>query len=154
MKVRLALAQVTDDCNYKVWKYFLFALHWTQRACSEHLARSWSMSAPHRYDAASFDNVWQHAKPFGQVTLGTLFHSAKLNGAPNTSIPSTSVFGQVSPRAIASQSVISLASGRMTLQSTPPPPRNYVLANVVVPSSVAVMAGVGGTAKTTLAMKF
>jgi hypothetical protein len=51
------------------------------------------------------------------------------------------------------QSIINLASGRMTLKSTPPPPRNYVLGNVVIPKSVAVMAGVGGTAKTTLAIQ-
>jgi hypothetical protein len=79
-KVSLALAQVSADCSYSEWRDVLFALHWTQWVCAEQLARCWSMTAPHRYDATAFDNVWKHAKPFGQVTLGTLFHSAKLGG--------------------------------------------------------------------------
>jgi hypothetical protein len=152
-KVSLALSQVSADCSYNEWRDILFALHWTQWVCAETLARSWSMTALHRYNATVFDNVWQHAKPFGQVTLGTLFHLAKQNSANNTSVPSSGVLSPVTPSSIVSHSVISLASGRMTLRSTTPPPRNYVLGNVVVPASVAVMAGVGGTAKTTLAIQ-
>lgn len=152
-KVSLALAQVSADCSYSEWRDVLFALHWTQWVCAEQLARIWSMTAPHRYDATAFDNVWQHAKPFGQVTLGTLFHLAKLRSANNTSSPPSGVFTKANLSAIVPHSIISLASGRMTLRSTPPPPRNYILGNVVVPASVAVMAGVGGTAKTTLAIQ-
>lgn len=152
-KVSLALAQVSADCSYSEWRDVLFALHWTQWVCAEQLARIWSMTAPHRYDATAFDNVWQHAKPFGQVTLGTLFHLAKLRSANNTSSPPSGVFNQANPSAIVAHSIISLASGRMTLRLNPPPPRNYILGNVVVPASVAVMAGVGGTAKTTLAIQ-
>ena len=152
-KVSLALSQVSADCTYNEWRDILFALHWTQWACAEQLARSWSMTAPHRYNAIAFDNVWQHAKPFGQVTLGTLFHLAKLNSANNTTSPPSGVLSQANPSTIFSHSVVSLASGRMTLRSAPPPPRNYMFGNVVVPASVAVMAGVGGTAKTTLAIQ-
>jgi hypothetical protein len=153
-KVSLALSQVSADCSYNEWRDILFALHWTQWVCAEQLAKSWSMTAPHRYDPTAFDNVWQHAKPLGQVTLGTLFHLAKLNGAANIASPHSAIQGHVTKSAIASHSIVGLASGRMTLRSTPPPPRNYVLGNVVVPASVAVMAGVGGTAKTTLAIQF
>lgn len=152
-KVNLALSQVSADCSYTEWRDVLFALHWTQWTCAEQLARSWSMTAPHRYNATTFDNVWQHAKPFGQVTLGTLFHLAKKNSSSNTSAPPLGVLSKVTPNAIVSQAVISLASGRMTLRSTPPPPRNYVFGNVVVPASVSVLAGVGGTAKTSLAIQ-
>ena len=111
------------------------------------------MTAPHKYNPTAFDNVWRHAKPFGQVTLGSLFHLAKQNSANNTSVPPSGVLSTVTPSSIVSHSVINLASGRMSLRSTPPPKRNYVFANVVVPASVAVMAGVGGTAKTTLAIQ-
>lgn len=156
-KVSTALAQVSADCSYNDWRDVLFALHWTQWNCAEQLARSWSMTAPHRYNATAFDSVWQHAKPFGQVTLGTLFHLAKLNGATNANSGQQSIQPTVGsltvPHSIVAHSVISLATGRMTLRSTPPPTRNYVFANVVVPASVAVMAGVGGTAKTTLAIQ-
>ncbi len=97
--------------------------------------------------------MWKHAKPFGQVTLGTLFHLAKQNSSTNTSAPPLGVLSQVTSSAIVPQTIISLASGRMTLPSTPPPPRNYVFGNVVVPASVSVLAGVGGTAKTTFAIQ-
>jgi len=152
-KVSLALAQVSADCSYSEWRDILFALHWTQWVCAEQLARSWSMTAPHRYDTTAFDNVWRHAKPFGQVTLGTLFHSAKQNSANNTSVPPSGVLSTVTPSSVVPHAIISLASGRMTLRLTPPPSRNYIFGNVVVPASVAVMAGVGGTAKTTLAIQ-
>ena len=152
-KVSLALSQVSADCSYNEWRDILFAVHWTQWVCAEQLARSWSMTAPHRYNATAFDNVWRHAKPFGQVTLGTLFHLAKQNSSTNTSSPPLGVLSQVTRSSIVPHSIMSLASGRMTLRSTPPPPRNYVFGNVVVPASVAVMAGVGGTAKTTLAIQ-
>lgn len=152
-KVTTALAQVSADCSYNEWRDVLFALHWTQWVCAEQLARNWSMTAPHRYNPTAFDNVWRHAKPFGQVTLGSLFHLAKQNSSTNVSSPPSGVFSPVTPSAIGSQAIISLASGRMTLRSTPPPPRNYILGNVVIPKSVAVMAGVGGTAKTTLAIQ-
>jgi hypothetical protein len=153
-KVSLALSQVSADCSYNEWRDILFALHWTQWVCAEQLARNWSMTAPHRYNTTAFDNVWNHAKPFGQVTLGTLFHAAKLNGMANVNSTIGAVQLPAISRPIVSYSIISLASGRMTLRSTPPPPRNYVLGNVVVPASVAVLAGVGGTAKTTLAIQF
>lgn len=152
-KVSLALAQVSADCSYSEWRDVLFALHWTQWVCAEQLARSWSMTAPHRYNATAFDNVWNHAKPFGQVTLGTLFHLAKQNSSTNAGSAPLGVLKPITPSSVAPHSIISLASGRMTLRSTPPPPRNYVFGNVVVPASVAVMAGVGGTAKTTLAIQ-
>ena len=152
-KVSLALSQVSADCSYNEWRDILFAVHWTQWVCAEQLARNWSMTAPHRYNATAFDNVWRHAKPFGQVTLGTLFHLAKQNSSTNTSSPPLGVLSHVTRSSIVPHAIISLASGRMTLRSTPPPPRNYVFGNVVVPASVAVMAGVGGTAKTTLAIQ-
>lgn len=153
-KVNLALSQVSADCSYNEWRDVLFALHWTQWTCAEQLARNWSMTAPHKYNATAFDNVWKHAKPFGQVTLGTLFHLAKQNSQINTSSIPQGVISPFTPSLVVPHSIINLASGRMTLRSTPPPSRNYVLANVVVPASVAVMAGVGGTAKTTLAIQF
>jgi hypothetical protein len=79
---------------------------------------------------------------------------AKQNSSTNTSSAPQGVLRPLTPSTVVSHSIINLASGRMTLRSTPPPSRNYVLANVVVPASVAVMAGVGGTAKTTLAIQF
>jgi hypothetical protein len=116
-KVTAALAQISADCSYNEWRDVLFALHWTQWVCAEQLARNWSMTAPHRYKPTAFDNVWRHAKPFGQVTLGSLFHLAKQNSSTNVGSPPSGVFSPVTPSAIGSQAIISLASGRMTLRS-------------------------------------
>ena len=152
-KVSLALSQVSADCSYNEWRDVLFALHWTQWTCAEQLARSWSMTAPHRYNSTAFDNVWKHAKPFGQVTLGTLFHLARQKSPSTTNSTPLGVLSQATPNAVVSQAIINLPSGRMILPTTPPPPRNYVFGNVVVPASVSVLAGVGGTAKTSLAIQ-
>ncbi len=152
-KVQAALGSVSADCSYAEWRDILFALHWTQWSCAEQLARSWSMTAPFSYDPVAFDNVWKHANPLGQVTLGTLFHKAKSNGLANTSSPASVMQGSENTGTLTSSSNINMASGRLNISTSPPPARIYVLGNVVVPGSVAVMAGVGGTAKTTLAIQ-
>jgi hypothetical protein len=145
-KVQAALALVCADCSYADWIEILFALHSTGWSCSETLARGWSMSAPHRYDAAVFDSVWQHAKPLGGITIATLYHQAKQARltVPLVAQGATSIMA--SPQPTKSQ-------GKMSIPAVPPPPRTYLFGDVIVPGMVAVMAGVGGTAKTGLAIQ-
>lgn len=149
VKVQAALALVSADCTYPEWIEILFALHSTGWNSAETLARGWSMSAPHRYDATVFDSVWQHAKPFGGITIGTLYHRAKQAtpaGQPTKigTIPNAGAMGV---------SGLTHSQGKMTIPTVPPPPRTYIFGDVVVPGTVAVMAGVGGTAKTGLAIQ-
>ena len=151
-KVQAALSLVSADCSYPDWIEILFALHSTGWTCAEVLARGWSMSAPHRYDAAVFDSVWQHAKPFGGITVGTLYHRAKqISAVALPAAQPSSASGLQKQTALAIQP--NLGAGQLNVPTVPPPPRVYLFGNVVVPGTVAVLAGAGGTAKTGLAMQ-
>jgi hypothetical protein len=147
-KVQAALGCVSADCPYPDWIEILFALHSTGWSCAETLARGWSMSAPHRYDAAVFDSVWQHAKPLGGISIATLYHRAKqaLPGSTPTGYP-------IPVSAVPALSSTDLTLGRMKIPTQPPPPRTYIFGEVVTPGTVAVLAGSGGTAKTGLAIQ-
>jgi hypothetical protein len=147
-KVQAALNCVSSDCPYPDWIEILFALNSTGWSCAETLARGWSMSAPHRYDAAVFDSVWQHAKPHGGVTIGTLFHRAK------QALPGSTPPGYPIPAsAVPALSPTDLTLGRMKIPTQAPPPRTYIFGEVVTPGTVGVMAGSGGTAKTGMAIQ-
>ncbi len=148
-KVQGALALVSADCPYPDWIQILFALHSTGWVCSETLARGWSISAPHRYNAAVFDSVWQNAKPLGGISIATLYHRAqqgRLSGA-NLTTGASSAIG------VPNNQMSTHSLGQMNIPTVPPPPRTYVFGDVIVPGTVAVMAGVGGTAKTGLAIQ-
>lgn len=147
-KVQAALGCVSADCPYSDWIEILFALHSTGWSCAETLARGWSMSAPHRFDAAVFDSVWQHAKPLGGISIATLYHRAKqvLPGSTPTGYP-------IPASAVPALSATDLTLGRMKIPTQPPPPRTYIFGEVVTPGTVGVMAGSGGTAKTGMAIQ-
>lgn len=148
-KVQAALALVSADCSYPEWIEVLFALHSTGWICAETLARGWSMSAPHRFNAAAFDSVWQNAKPNGGITVATLYHRAKqVSLAGSNAMLGTNLSNGTTTQAMSTNS-----HGQMSIPTVPPPPRTYVFGDVIVPGTVAVMAGVGGTAKTGLAIQ-
>jgi len=145
-KVQTALGQVSADCPYPKWVNILFALRSTGWTCAENLARQWSMTAHLRYDPAAFDKVWQRAKPIGGISIGTLYYYAKQQGVNQTlpTLPTTSL----------SVPAVLSSAGKMSIPTLPPPPRNYILGNVLVAGTVGVMAGVGASAKTTAAIQF
>lgn len=141
-KVQTALTNVSADCPYTVWINILFALRSTSWTCAESLARNWSMTAPHRYNQAAFDKVWQHARPNGGISIGTLYYYANQALSPSTSGAAATSAGAVGSK------------GQMCIPTVPPPPRDYVLGKVLVAGTVGVMAGVGAAAKTTAAIQF
>lgn len=146
-KVLSALGQISADCGYLFWINILFAIRSTRWACAETLARNWSMSAPHRYDAAVFDSVWRHAKPFGGITVATLFHYAKQASRVGPATPGNAV-------ALNDDHLrLTLTAGQMIIPTVAPPRRTYLFGDVVVPGTVAVMAGTGGVAKTAFAIQ-
>lgn len=146
-KVLTLLSQISADCDYLSWIKILFAVRSTRWACAETLARNWSMSAPHRYDAAMFDSVWQHAKPFGGITIATLFHCAKQASRVGLSTLGNSI-------ALSNDHPdLNLLAGQLSIPTVAPPRRTYLFGDVVVPGTVAVMAGTGGTAKTGLVIQ-
>jgi hypothetical protein len=149
-KVQAALALVSADCTYPEWIEILFALHSTGWNSAETLARGWSMSAPHRYNATVFDSVWQHAKPQGGITIATLYHRSKQASLAASPHPAATTSAAIRGPSLA---VSAYSQGKMAIPTVPPPPRTYIFGDVVVPGTVAVMAGAGGTAKTGLAIQ-
>jgi AAA domain/Primase C terminal 2 (PriCT-2) len=148
-KAHAALAMVSADCSYPDWIEILFALQSTGWNCAKTLAQGWSMSTPHRYDAKVFESVWQNAKPLGGITIATLYHRAKQVSLTG-SAASSSMNLSISPTGLV---LPTHSGGKMNIPTVAPPPRTYIFGDVVVPGTVAVMAGVGGTAKTGLAIQ-
>ena len=145
-KVQVALTKISADCSYQKWISVLFALRSTGWTCAESLARNWSITAPHRYSQSAFDSSWQHSRPLGGISIGTLYHLA--NQGSNTAKPSPML---VTANAAGSSS---LPTGRLVIPTVPPPPRDYILGKVLVAGTVGVMAGAGAVAKTTAALQF
>ena len=145
-KVQTALNQVSADCPYPLWINILFALRSTGWSCAEDVARQWSMTAPHRYNQAAFDKVWQRAKPTGGISIGTLYYYAKQQNV-NPAGPTVLTTQLPVP-------AVNASLGKMCIPTVPPPPRDYVLGKVLVAGTVGVMAGVGASAKTTAAIQF
>ncbi len=146
-KVKVALSQLSADCPYPDWVQLIFSVHSTGWVCAEQLMRDWSQSAPDRYDPVTFDKVWSRAKIYGGIGLGTLFFKAKsvqANAAPHKPLSPTA-----NPMSVG----FDLSLGKMFIPTAPPPPRDYLFAEVVVPGTVNVMAGAGGSAKTTEAIQ-
>jgi hypothetical protein len=104
----------------------------------------WSMTAPERYDEREFDKVWSKAKIYGGIGLGTLFHHAKQVQGLNRSPALTMQSELTSP--------VDYSLGKLSIPIVAPPPRDYLFAEVVVPGTVNVIAGAGGSAKTTEVM--
>jgi hypothetical protein len=79
-RVKSMLAFVSADCSYEQWRNVVWSVLSTGWAGAEHLARTWSQSAPGRYDENGFDSLVRAFVPSRGITLGTLTHMAKKAG--------------------------------------------------------------------------
>ncbi len=79
-RVKGMLGYVSADCSYEQWRNVVWSVLSTGWACAEGLARTWSLSAPERYDKTGFDNLVRGFDPSRGITLGTLTHIAKNAG--------------------------------------------------------------------------
>lgn len=73
------LSHLTADCDYDTWRDLIWAIEATGWDCAEELGREWSMTAPHRFDEAAFQQVRRSYKP-GGIGFGTLVFKAKEAG--------------------------------------------------------------------------
>jgi len=89
-RVRSALESISANCDYATWRNTLWAMASTNWTCAESMACDWSMTAPERYQAESFNNVWDGFDPEAGITLGTLFHYAQQAG---WRVPATPISG-------------------------------------------------------------
>ena len=77
-----ALGFISADCDYETWRNIVWAILSTGWLCAEDLALGWSKTAPERFD---FDAFWVLANSYipelpNQITVGTLWHHARLGG--------------------------------------------------------------------------
>jgi putative DNA primase/helicase len=79
-RVKSMLAIIPADCDRSTWLRVLWSVAATQWECAEDLARSWSMTAPEKYDDATFNRAWNSFDPDGGVGFGTLDYHARLHG--------------------------------------------------------------------------
>lgn len=151
-KVSAALSRLSADCEYSEWCAVLFALKSTGWSIAEQLARAWSMSAPDRWERPkpSFDKTWGSASKHGGISIGTLFYKARTESGAQVGDPiSHAAWEHTDSHA----NEFTLPAGRMVIPTSAPPGRQYLFAKGVLRGTMAIMAGLGGTAKTTLAMQ-
>jgi hypothetical protein len=144
--VKKALFVVSADCAYPDWRDIVMALKSTLWVCGKDLARTWSMTAPKRWDESGFEKLWGSVKPFGGITIGTLLFKAR-QVAARPSIVST-----VIPNGVGA-GVFSSEDGRLRIPTQSPGTREYLFGSAVVRGTLTVLAGLGGTAKTILALE-
>ena len=80
--IQAALAHITADCSYEVWRNIVWAILSTRWTCAEAIAQRWSQTGPERYDDAAFWTLVNSYMPQrgNQITVGTLYHYARLGG--------------------------------------------------------------------------
>ncbi|MDC7710055.1 phage/plasmid primase, P4 family [Vogesella indigofera] len=79
-RVRSMLAIIPADCNYPKWRDVIWSIASTGWKCAEDIARTWSQTAPQKFNDAEFRKVFQSFKLERGIGFGTLVHSAKQAG--------------------------------------------------------------------------
>lgn len=79
-RVKAMLAAIPADCDYAQWRGIVWAIASLGWSNGEELARTWSTSAPDKFDDAGFQTVWDSYNPDGGIGFGTLSHYARENG--------------------------------------------------------------------------
>lgn len=86
--VKSALAVIDPDCDREMWFKACCAVRSLNWDRGESLARAWSRGEfweisnkiAIKYDPQSFDDMWKSINPNTSISIGTLFHFAKLAG--------------------------------------------------------------------------
>ncbi len=86
-RFQAALQQISPDCSREEWIQVMLALRSTEHEEAFEWFKDWSAGCTKRYPGAKECLYqWQHAKAEGGITIGTLYHLAKLNSAVTGSI--------------------------------------------------------------------
>lgn len=80
--IQSALEYIDADCTYEKWRNVIWAVLSTSWKCAEDLAYNWSITAPDRFEDNAF---WQVINSYipdhpTQITLGTVYHHARIGG--------------------------------------------------------------------------
>ena len=77
-----ALSFISSDCNYETWRNVVWAILSLGWLCAEDIAYEWSKTAANRFEEDAF---WLVANSYipdltGGITVGTIYHHARLGG--------------------------------------------------------------------------
>jgi hypothetical protein len=80
--IQAALTHIDADRDYETWRNIVWAIQSTGWLCAEDIAFAWSQTAPNRFEDDAF---WLVANSFipghsNQITVGTIYHHARLGG--------------------------------------------------------------------------
>jgi hypothetical protein len=73
---------ISADCDYEQYRRVIWAILNSGWSCAEDIARSWSESAPHRFNEKTFNNLIRSFDP-GRLdcpSLGSIVHAARQGG--------------------------------------------------------------------------
>ncbi len=76
------LVYISADCTYENYRNVVWAILSIRWNCSEELALDWSVTAPHRFEQSTFDNLVNSYNPqlFDSPTVGSLYYLARQGG--------------------------------------------------------------------------
>lgn len=78
------LSHISADCPYDEWRDIVFGIADKFGSAGCEIARSWSASAPHRFNDKAFETLWRSSsRPWSgpKITFGTVEKAAKDAGA-------------------------------------------------------------------------
>ena len=78
-KLQSALATISADCAYEIWRNVIWAIRAHNIMAAETIARDWSKNST-KYKEYTFNSTWQSFDPAGGIGAGTLYHIATENG--------------------------------------------------------------------------
>jgi len=80
--IKDALSHITANCSYEVWRNIVWSILSTHWSCAESIAKTWSLTAPDRYNEDAFWTLVNSYIPNRQskITVGTIFYHARLGG--------------------------------------------------------------------------
>ncbi|MFV0549333.1 MAG: DUF927 domain-containing protein [Limnobaculum xujianqingii] len=78
-KLQSALAKISADCAYEIWRNVVWAIRAHNIMDAETIARNWSKNST-KYKEKTFNSAWQSFDPAGGIGAGTLYHIATENG--------------------------------------------------------------------------
>lgn len=81
-KLNEMLSFISADCNYDVYMRVVWGIMSTGWPDAAQIALDWSMTAKHRFDQNTFDNLIKSYDPdrSNTTTMGSIFYLAKLGG--------------------------------------------------------------------------
>jgi len=79
-RVAAALSHISADCVYERYRDIVWAILSLGWADAEGIAEEWCLSAPHRFEQASFDAVVNSHDEKRSPTIGTIIYCARAGG--------------------------------------------------------------------------